>query len=90
MIIYEGPIPGLDANGNEVACNRQVSMTRTDIIKVQRWVFREALKKRGQEHLMSHGKKYTLLTIPEDHLLDEFMLLHWTHENNDETTKPIV
>ena len=64
MIAYDEPVPGLDADGKEVTCNRQVVMSEEDAIAHQRYV------------ASKHPKKRVL--TDEEHLAD-FIVVHWAY-----------
>lgn len=72
MLVYDEPCPGLDEAGNEVTCNRQVHVTNEDAIKMQRYVFKLLLKKRGSV--------YTATSISPKHLLEEYVVVNWASE----------
>jgi len=72
MIIYNEPYPGLDEAGNEVTCNRQVAVTREDAIKIERYVLKHLFEKRGSKEVATNS--------PPDHLLGEYIVIHWAEE----------
>lgn len=64
FISFDEPWPGLTDKGIEVTCNRQVTISAEQAIKVQR-------------HACSKHKKKKKLT--DDELLTEFMVVNWAY-----------
>ena len=76
MIIYDEPAPGLDEAGNEVTCNRQVSVTNEDAIKIQRYTLAQLFTKRGSKEIVTN--------VPPDVLVEDYIVVHWAREEGGE------
>jgi hypothetical protein len=71
-VSYVQPAPGLDADGNPVACCEHVVMSEHDAICAMRFYY----------NTTRPGNPLT----PEQ-LLDEFMILHWAAYEKTEESK---
>ena len=68
MLYYDEPWPGLDKDGNEVTCNRQIGVTEEDAIAFSRYIDRQHREK---------GYKGPILS--EQQLLEEFIISNWAY-----------
>jgi hypothetical protein len=69
MISYDEPVPGFDERGNEVICNRTVSVTKEDAISIQRYVIREVAKSKWLE-------EFNVLDMHPNNLLADYVAIH--------------
>lgn len=60
-IVWEEPVPGLNAEGVEVTCTQQVRMTKEDVICVMRHIF----------------AKRKIVNMNEELMVLEFMVVHY-------------
>jgi hypothetical protein len=63
--IYYEPVPGINEDGEEVTCDRGVTMTEESAINHQRWVDKQY---KGDRQLT------------DQQLLDEFIVVNWAEK----------